>query len=74
MATENLLEETYRLLDASDLTYRQIAEGARVDINWLSKFKQRAIEEPGISKVQGIFNFLSSRSPQTRPRRSGRAA
>ena len=65
--TENLLERTYRLLDDSDLTYAQISAGAGVDINWLSKFKQRAIGEPGVSKVQGVHDFLATRKM---PRRS----
>lgn len=66
MQTETLLDRTYQLLDSTTLTYREIASGARVDINWLAKFKQRAIEEPGISKVQNVHDFLSSK-----PRKSG---
>jgi hypothetical protein len=61
LSTEPLLERTYQLLDSSDLTYREIAEGAAVDMNWLAKFKQRAIGEPGISKVQRVHDFLTSR-------------
>lgn len=58
-----LLEQTYDLLDASDLTYPEIASGASVDVNWLSKFKQRAIGEPGVGKVQRLHDFLVSRLP-----------
>lgn len=71
--TENLLERTYQLLDSSDLTYSEIADGAGVDINWLAKFKQRAIGEPGISKVQGVHDFLSELAPRKSKRR-GQAA
>lgn len=57
--TESLLDRTYRLLDTSSLTYQEIATGAEVDINWLAKLKRRAIGEPGVSKVQGVHDFLS---------------
>ena len=60
MATENLLEKTYQLLEATDLTYRQIAAGASIDSNWLAKFKQRQIKEPGVGKVQRVHDFLSA--------------
>jgi hypothetical protein len=62
MHTEQLLESTYRLLDASTLTHREISKGANVDINWLAKFKQRAIEEPGVLKVQRVHDFLVGQS------------
>lgn len=55
---EPLLDVTYRLLDACELTYREIAAGAGVDINWVAKFKQRAIAEPGVMKVQAVYDFL----------------
>jgi hypothetical protein len=60
MNDETLLESTYRLLDATDLTYRQVASGAAVDMNWLAKFKQRAINEPGVGKVQRVHDFLAA--------------
>lgn len=66
MARQNLLELTYQLLDASDLKYREIATGARVDINWLAKFKQRAIAEPGVTKVQAVYDFLRTSKKSAR--------
>lgn len=68
MRTEKLLDRTYRLLDACNLTYREIAAGARVDINWLAKFKQRAIDEPGVTKVQSVHDFLFARTKGSRKR------
>jgi hypothetical protein len=56
--TEPLLDRTYHLLAGTKLTYQQIAVGASVDINWLAKFKQRRIDEPGINKVQAVHDFL----------------
>lgn len=58
---ESLLARTYRLLDGLNLTYREIAEGAQVDKNWVAKFVQRAIEEPGVTKVQRVHDFLAGR-------------
>lgn len=60
MKPDSLLDRTYTLLDATDLTYRQIAGGAAVDMNWLAKFKQRAIPEPGVGKVQRVHDFLTA--------------
>jgi transcriptional regulator with XRE-family HTH domain len=60
MNSEPLLPETYRLLDATNLTYRQIAEGCGVDMNWLMKLKQRQIREPGVTKVQRVRDFLTA--------------
>lgn len=61
MVQETLLGRTYRYLESSPLTYREIAAGAAVDINWVAKFAQRAIQEPGISKVQRVHDFLAGR-------------
>lgn len=63
MQTETLLDRTYRLLSSSDLTYHQIASGAQVDVNWLAKFKQQAIDEPGVKKVQRVHDFLLGKQP-----------
>lgn len=62
--TETLLARTYRLLDSLNVSYREIAEGAQVDKNWVAKFVQRAIEEPGVTKVQKVHDFLAIRAAQ----------
>jgi len=66
MARQNLLDQTYQLLDESALKYREIAVGAGVDRNWLIKFSRREIGEPGVGKVQAVYDFLRSQ-------KSGRA-
>lgn len=63
MQTQSLLERTYCLLDTTDLTYREVAEGASVDMNWLAKLKQRQIIEPGVLKIQRVHDFLDGRRP-----------
>ena len=58
-ADDSLLTRTYRLLDATNLTYRQIADGAKVDRHWLEKFKQRVVSEgAGVGKVQRVHDYL----------------
>lgn len=61
--TEPLLDRTYRLLAATDLTYDEIAKGAQVGFDWLAKFKQRCIVEPGVKKVQAVHDFLIASAP-----------
>jgi len=60
MKPESLLSRTLRLLRATKLTYRQVADGASVDTEWLAKFKQGHIKEPGVNKVQRVHDFLTS--------------
>lgn len=72
MARQNLLAQTYQLLDESALKYREIADGAGVDFNWFLKFKFRQIEEPGVKKVQAVHDFL--RSGKKRDRAGDHAA
>lgn len=62
----DLLTKTYELIAKSELTYREIADGARVDVNWFAKFKQRRIKSPGVPKVQAVHDFLSRRSNRVR--------
>lgn len=75
MGAMNLIDETYALLDsnaqrplAERWTYTEIAVGARVDRNWLIKFALRKIKSPGASKVQNVYDFLSTgRKVATKP-------
>ncbi len=46
---ENLLNSTRELLEnREDVTLIEIAEGAGVGYEWLQKFNQGAIEDPGV--------------------------
>jgi hypothetical protein len=67
MQTQSLLERTYCLLDSTDLTYREVAEGASVDMNWLAKLKQRQIIEPGVLKIQRVHDFLDAQCAPHQP-------
>lgn len=66
---DGLLARTYRLLDATNLTYAQLAEGAGVERHWVEKFKQRKISTgAGVDKVQRVHDYLTAyeaiRSPE----------
>jgi len=74
MTSEPLLARTLRLLEETDLTYRQIAGGAAVDMEWLAKFKQGRIDEPGINKVQRVHDFLVAYAAIKVPRAAPEAA
>lgn len=73
MSTESLLDRTYSLLDAAvdadgrlkRIIYKDFAKGAAVDVNWLAKFKQRQIPEPGVKKIQRLHDFLVVRMAAT---------
>ena len=62
----HLLERTYALLNAAAsasytdgrLTRREIAEKSGVDYNWLQKFAQYRIDDPGVRKVQRVHDYL----------------
>lgn len=55
----DLLQRTTDLIKATKMTYREIADGAGVDIQWFAKFKQGRIGDPGVSKVQAVHDFLA---------------
>lgn len=74
MTSEPLLNRTLRLIEESNLTYRQIAEGASVDMNWLAKLRQGAIEEPGVHKVQRVHDFLAAYAAIRVPRPAEKVA
>lgn len=61
-----LLDRTYRLLDDSTLTYRQISEGAGVGYEWLKSFASRRRTRPLLDPVQKLHDFLAT---QRRTRR-----
>jgi transcriptional regulator with XRE-family HTH domain len=58
-STESLLDRTKRLLrERGDLSLREIAEGAGVGHQWLRSIVYEAIEEPGVTKLEKVHNYL----------------
>ena len=62
--SNNLLENTYKLIGESGLTQKEIAEGAGVNYWWFIKFAQKNLENPTIKPVQKVHDFLLVRSTQ----------
>jgi len=58
MNNKTLLDLTKRLLKDSPLTLREISVGADVGYEWLSKFAQGRIDNPGVKTVQNLHDYL----------------
>lgn len=58
--TESLLSRTKKLLEArGDLTLREIAEGAGVGHEWVRKLVYGGIDDPGVSRLEKLYAYLS---------------
>lgn len=59
-----LLERTRALLAESDLSLREIAEGAGdpVKYEWLKKFAGEYESDPAVGRVQRLHDFLADRA------------
>jgi hypothetical protein len=59
----DLLTKTRALLEASDLSLREIAEGAGppVSYEWLKKFAGDYQSDPTVTRVQTLHDFLARR-------------
>lgn len=60
--SNNLLEQTYKLLAKTDLTQREVAEGAGVNYWWYIKFAQGNLPNPTITPVQKVHDYLLAQS------------
>ena len=58
MVMDNIYEETYRLLQALDPSVSQLIEGTGLKERWLRKFINREFSDPGVNKVQKLYNYL----------------
>ena len=56
----DLLKETYRLVDSSELKQAAILEGANVSSRWYQYFKNRNYKNPGVLYVQRVHDFLKA--------------
>ena len=54
----NLLAETLKLIDETAHSRREICELANVDKEWLNKVAQRRIADPGVTRLQRVYNAL----------------
>lgn len=54
----DILEQTYQLLEADPRTIGEIAEQSGLNYHWLGKFKQRKFSDPGFKKISTLHAFL----------------
>jgi hypothetical protein len=59
----SLLRTTQKLLEravADDTSLRQLAEASEgsVEYEWLVKFAQGSVKDPGVNRVQALHDFL----------------
>lgn len=57
--TDDLHTVTHELLLNDERTLFVIASESGVGFHWLGKFKQNKYEDPGVSKVQKLYRYLS---------------
>ena len=63
---KSTLAMVYELLDSTDLSAREIADGARVGRKWVSRVRRRELEDPGSQKIERVYHFLlASQSKET---------
>lgn len=62
--TSDLLQRTMTLLKARprELTYPVIAEAIGVSAKWLEALIAGKIEDPGVNKIERLYNLLAART------------
>lgn len=60
--SNNLLDQTYNLLENCEQTQREIAEGAGVNYWWFIKFAQKNLPNPTLSRVQKVHDYLAQQA------------
>lgn len=55
-----MLDYVLDRLNSCPQTYREIAEATGVKYDWLCRLAQRRIPEPGVSKIQALFDYFQS--------------
>ena len=63
-----LLEKTLELLRETDLTAKEISTATGINYHWVAGLRKGQFTDPGVNKVEVIYNFLAMR------RRKGQAA
>lgn len=59
-STESLLSRTRKLLEArGELSLRAIADGAGVGHEWVRAMVYGRIPDPGITRLEKLYSFLS---------------
>jgi hypothetical protein len=56
-----LLQKTEELLDECDLSLMEISNMTGLGYEWLKKIKAKSIPDPGVHRVEKLYNFLAAR-------------
>lgn len=61
------LSTTTDMLRSTSIPLAEIATSAKVELRWLYKFKDGYFRDPGVTKVQRIYDFLRKKQGITQP-------
>lgn len=56
----NLYKNTVKLLNKTDIPLDQISRDLGLQLRWLYYFKNEQIEDPGVKKVEKIYDYLNN--------------
>jgi len=59
MAKPNLKRDTLKLLKNSNISMEEISQGTGIKLRWLYYFRNEQLGEPGVDKVQAIYDYLN---------------
>ena len=54
-------------LDATNLTYQEVADGSGVPKRTVEKIARKEIEDPGVSHVEKLADFFRARASDPQP-------
>lgn len=57
-----LLSQTLALLDKTPATLREVADATGLSYDWLRSLKSGRIDDPGVSRVEALFRYLTMRA------------
>ena len=65
MGMNTWLSTTTDMLRSTSIPLAEVATSAKVELRWLYKFKEGSFRDPGVTKVQRIYDFLNKKTGAT---------
>jgi hypothetical protein len=65
MGMNTWLSTTTDMLRSTSIPLAEVATSAKVELRWLYKFKDGSFRDPGVTKVQRIYDFLNKKQGAT---------
>ena len=62
----NLYNKTLHLLEETSVPMVEVAIGANVGLRWLYDLRSGRFSDPGVNRIERIYNYLSSRPEHLR--------